>query len=133
MQMRFMQRALLGLWFLAPMVALIGLNPEAKVHRVRVGAYPYLYTGLLSLVVLYLVRAVGGFLVMARLLVPAAAARNLARSAGGMVWGALQVSVTSAAIGWRVSAQDWARTATGATVILAAFGWVLASSGIGFI
>jgi zinc transport system permease protein len=44
-----------------------------------------------------------------------------------MVWWALLVSTTSAVVGLLVSAQDWARTATGATVILVAFGWFLAS------
>jgi zinc transport system permease protein len=29
-----------------------------------------------------------------------------------------------------ISAQDWARTATGATVILVAFGWFLVSAGV---
>ncbi len=29
-----------------------------------------------------------------------------------------------------ISAQDWARTATGATVILVAFSWFLISSGV---
>ena len=112
----------------------IGLNPVvAKVHRVRVAAYQYIYAGLLSLVVIFSVWAVGVLLVTAMLIVPAAAARNFARSAGGMVWWALLVSVTSAIAGLLISAQDWARTATGATVILVAFGWFLISSGVDLI
>ncbi len=109
----------------------IGLNPVlAKVHRVRVSIYQYIYAGLLSLVVIFSVWAVGVLLVTAMLIVPAATARNLARSAGGMVWWALLVSVTSAVMGLLISAQDWARTATGATVILVAFCWFLISSGV---
>lgn len=109
----------------------IGLNPVvARVHRVRVAAYQYIYAALLSLVVTFSVWAVGVLLVTAMLIVPAAAARNFARSAGGMVWWALLVSVTSAVLGLWVSAQDWAQTATGATVILAAFCWFLISSGV---
>ena len=77
--------------------------------------------------------AVGVLLVTAMLIVPAAAARNFARTAGGMVWWALLVSTTSAVIGLLISAQDWARTATGATVILVAFVWFLVSSGVYFI
>jgi len=112
----------------------IGLNPVvARVHRVRVAAYQYIYAGLLSLVVIFSVWAVGVLLVTAMLIVPAAAARNFARSAGGMVWWALLVSVTSAIAGLLISAQDWARTATGATVILVAFGWFLISSGVDLI
>ena len=112
----------------------IGLNPVvARVHRVRVAAYQYIYAGLLSLVVIFSVWAVGVLLVTAMLIVPAAAARNFARTAGGMVWWALLISVTSAIAGLLISAQDWARTATGATVILVAFGWFLISSGVDLI
>ena len=88
------------------------------------------YAGLLSLVVIFSVWAVGVLLVTAMLIVPAAAARNFARTAGGMVWWALLVSTTSAVTGLLISAQDSARTATGATVILVAFGWFLGSSGV---
>ncbi|MGD8543484.1 MAG: metal ABC transporter permease [Desulfobacteraceae bacterium] len=106
----------------------IGFNTVvAKAHGVRVAAYQYIYAGLLSFVVIFSVWAVGVLLVTAMLIVPAAAARNFARTAGGMVWWALLVSTTSAVVGLLVSAQDWARTATGATVILVAFGWFLAS------
>ena len=106
----------------------IGVNPLlAKVHRVRVAAYQYLYAALLSLVVILSVRAVGVLLVTAMLIVPAATARNLARSAGGMVWWALLVSLGSALAGLLISAQDWAGTATGATVILVAFACFLVS------
>ena len=73
------------------------------------------------------VRAVGVLLVTAMLIVPAATARNLARSAGGMVWWALLVSLGSVLAGLLISAQDWAGTATGATVILVAFACFLVS------
>ena len=82
---------------------------------------------LLSLVVILSVRAVGVLLVTAMLIVPAATARNLARSAGSMVWWALLVSLGSALAGLLISAQDWAGTATGATVILVAFTCFLVS------
>ncbi|MGQ9663184.1 MAG: metal ABC transporter permease [Kiritimatiellia bacterium] len=109
----------------------IGLNTVvAKVHGVRVAAYQYIYAGLLSFVVIFSVSAAGVLLVTALLIVPAAAARNFARTAGGIVWWALLVSTSSAVIGLLISAQDWARTATGATVILVAFGWFLFSSGL---
>jgi len=112
----------------------LGLNPTlARAHGVRVAAYQYLYAGLLSLVVIFSVWAVGVLLVTAMLIVPAATARNLARSAGSMVWWALLVSITSSIAGLLISAQDWAGTATGATVILVSFAWFLASAGVALV
>ncbi|HQP30073.1 MAG TPA: metal ABC transporter permease [Deltaproteobacteria bacterium] len=108
----------------------IGLNPTlAKAHRVPVAVYQYLFAALLALVVIFAVWAVGVLLVTALLIVPAAAGRNLARSAGAMFWWALVVAETSAVAGLIISAQDWARTATGATVILCAFAWFVLSAG----
>ncbi len=112
----------------------IGLNPlVARVHGVNVGVYQYMYAGLLAFVVIFSVWAVGVLLVTAMLIVPAAAARNFARTAGGMVWWALLVSFTSAIAGLLVSAQDWAGTATGATVILIAFVWFLMSLAVSLV
>lgn len=106
----------------------IGLNPTlAQAHRVRVAIHQYLFTGLLALIVMFAVQAVGVLLVTALLIVPAAAARNLARSAGAMFWWALLISLSSAVAGLLISAQDWARTATGATIIIVACGWFLLS------
>jgi len=106
----------------------IGINPAlARAHRIRVAVQQYLFAGLLALVVMFSVQAVGVLLVTAMLIVPAAAARNVSRSAGGMFWWAMLVNISSAIAGLIISAQDWARTATGATVILVACGWFLAS------
>lgn len=106
----------------------ISLSPVlAQVHGIRVSAYQYLYATLLSTVVIFSVWAVGVLLVTALLVVPTAAARNMARSAGAMLWWALLVAWTSAAAGLFLSAQPWARTATGATVILCTFAWFLAT------
>lgn len=106
----------------------IGLNPlMAKVHGVRVANYQYIYAALLAFVVIFSVWAVGVLLVTAMLIVPAATARNFARTAGSMVWWSLLISISSAFSGLIISAQDWAGTATGATIILVAFGWFLTS------
>ncbi|MGD9948486.1 MAG: metal ABC transporter permease [Desulfobulbus sp.] len=106
----------------------IGLNPTlAKAHRIRVAIHQYIFTALLSLIVMFAVQAVGVLLVTAMLIVPAAAARNLARSAGAMFWWALLISLTSSVTGLIISAQDWARTATGATIILISCGWFVLS------
>lgn len=104
----------------------ISLSPVlAQVHGIRVSVYQYLYAALLSMIVVFSVWAVGVLLVTALLVVPTAAARNMARSAGAMLWWALLVAWTSAAAGLMISAQPWARTATGATVILCTFAWFL--------
>ncbi len=106
----------------------IGISPMlATVHRVNVATYQYTYAALLSLVVIFSVWAVGVLLVTALLIVPAAAARNMTRTAGGMFWWAVIISINSSTTGLLISAQDWARTATGATIILVSFGWFLVS------
>ncbi|NLX19436.1 MAG: metal ABC transporter permease [Desulfobulbus sp.] len=112
----------------------IGLNPTlAQAHRIRVAALQYLFTGLLALIVMFAVQAVGVLLVTALLIVPAAAARNLARSAGSMFWWSQLISLSSAVAGLLISAQDWAQTATGATIILLACLWFVCSLGISYL
>jgi zinc transport system permease protein len=109
----------------------IGINPVvAKAHNVSVSTYQYVYAAFLSLVVIFSVWALGVLLVTAMLIVPAAAARNFAKSAGSMVWWALVISISSSIIGLIISAQEWAQTATGATIILVAFCWFILSSGL---
>lgn len=109
----------------------IGLNPVvAQAHRVRVAAYQYTFAGLLALVVMLSIWAVGVLLVTALLIVPAAAGRNFAHSAGAMFWWAILVSLTSAVAGLLISAQEWARTATGPTVILCGFAWFVISHAV---
>lgn len=107
---------------------MMGINQSvAQAHRVRVKLYQYLFAGLVSIVVIFAVWAVGVFLVTALLIVPAATGRNLARSAGGMFWWAVGVSLISAVSGLVISAQPWAGTATGATVVLVSCVFFLAS------
>ena len=69
----------------------------------------------------------GVLLVTAMLIVPAASARSLARSAGGMFWWAILVSLTSAVAGLALSVKPWMGTATGATIILVSCVWFVAS------
>ena len=97
----------------------IELNPQlAKAHRIRIGIYQYLFAALLSLVVIFSVKAVGVLLVTAMLITPAAAARNLASSYGKMLWLSLLIGLISAVAGLFLSAQDWMGTSTGATIVL---------------
>lgn len=107
---------------------LVGINPVlAEVHGIRVALLQYAFATMVALVVAFAVWAVGVLLVTAMLVVPASAARNLARSAGGMFWWAVAISGTSACLGLILSAQEWAGTATGATVILVACAWFAVS------
>lgn len=103
---------------------LIALNPVmAGAQGVRVALWQYAFAALLSLVVMMAVRAVGVLLVTALLIVPAATARHLARTAGGMFWWAQAISVTSGVTGLLLSAQPWLATASGATIILVSCLW----------
>jgi len=112
----------------------ISINPTlAKVHGVRVAFYQYAYAGFLALVVIFSVWAVGVLLVTAMMIVPAAAARNFSNSAGSMVWWALLISCSLSVVGLLISAQGWARTATGATIILIAFVWFLLSLMVNYV
>ncbi|MCC8180591.1 MAG: metal ABC transporter permease, partial [Planctomycetes bacterium] len=112
----------------------IGLNPVlARTHGVRTGVFQYLFSALLALTAIFAVWTVGVFLVTAMLVVPAAAARNVARSAGGMFWYALAVSVISAVAGLLISAQPWAGTATGPTIILVSMGLFILSGLVSWI
>ena len=108
---------------------LIALDPVmAGAQGVRVAIWQYAFAALLSLVVMMAVRAVGVLLVTALLIVPAATARNLARSAGGMFWWAQGVALFSGVAGLLLSAQSWLGTSSGATIILVACGCFLCSA-----
>ena len=103
---------------------LIALNPiMARASGIRVALWQYLFAALTALVVMFAVRAVGVLLVTALLIVPAAAARHFARTAGGMFWWAQAISVTSGVTGLLLSAQPWLATASGATIILVSCLW----------
>jgi zinc transport system permease protein len=102
----------------------IGLSPAmAKASGIRVALWQYAFAMLLSVVVMFSVWAVGVLLVTALLIVPAATARNMACSAGGMFWWAMLVGTSSAFIGLVLSAQEWFAMATGATIVLMASCW----------
>jgi len=97
----------------------ISVNPQlASVHRVRVAVYQYTFAALLSLVVIFSVRAVGVILVTALLVVPAASSRNFAKNAGQMFWISLIIGILSALAGFIISGQTWAKTPAGATIVL---------------
>lgn len=100
---------------------LIGINPMlAAVHKVRVQLYQYIFAILLSLVVIYSVRAAGVVLVTALLIVPAAAARNFAKNTRQMFVLALLFSYISCIGGLIASAQAEINIPAGAAIVLCA-------------
>ncbi len=96
---------------------LIGLNDALAASRgVATRAHEFAFACLLALVVTRSIRTVGLLLVTAMLVVPAATARNLARSAGGMFrWSAL-IGLLSGVIGLVLAYT--LDTAAGASIIL---------------
>ncbi|MCQ2444269.1 MAG: metal ABC transporter permease, partial [Mailhella sp.] len=99
----------------------------AAAHQVPAALCEYAFAALLALVVMFSVWGVGVLLVTALLVVPAAAARNFAHTAGGMIWWAVLIGTTSSVAGLGLSVQPWLGTATGATVILCACVWFVLS------
>lgn len=101
-------------------MTLVGLNAEMAHSRgVRVRLYDYLFSLLLALVVTASIRTAGILLVTAMLVVPAATARNLARTAGGMFRWALLIGLLSGVIGTLASARI-VEISTGAVIVLTA-------------
>lgn len=102
-------------------LVLIGINPMlAAVHKVRVNLYQYCFAVLLSLVVIYSVRAAGVVLVTALLIVPAAAARNFARNTRQMFILALLFSYIACIGGLIASAQEEINIPAGSAIVLCA-------------
>lgn len=101
---------------------LVGINDELAHSRgVRVRLYDYLFTLILALVVTVSIRTAGILLVTALLVIPAATARNLARSAGGMFWWAVILGLLSGVTGTLASFSDqFEKVGTGAVIVLAA-------------
>ncbi len=99
----------------------IAINEQiATVHRIPIRVYQFIFTCLLSLVVIVCVRAVGVLLVTAILIVPAAIARNIARNSSQLFYVTLVASYISCVAGLIISAQDWAQIPAGASIVLTA-------------
>lgn len=90
----------------------------AEVHRIRVSLHLYWYSFFLSLVVIFAVRTAGILMVTALLVVPAASARNIARSSLEMFWTAVFFSLVSGITGLLISALPEIATAAGATIVI---------------
>jgi zinc transport system permease protein len=95
---------------------LVSLNVElAETRGVPAALLEYLFASLLAVLVIFSIRSVGVLLVTALLVIPAASARNLARSAGSLFWYAILLSVVASVGGLILS--DMLGTYTGATII----------------
>jgi len=99
----------------------IGIDSKlARAHKINITLYQYAFAALLSLIVIFSVRAVGVILVTALLVVPAATAKNLCKSSSSMFWISMITGLSSGVTGLVISAQEWAQTAAGATIVLCA-------------
>lgn len=96
---------------------LMGINDHvAKVSGIPTLEYDYIFAILLALTITFSIRAIGILLVTAMLIVPATAGRNIARSASGMFWYSIIISLISGISGLATS--YYFDSATGATIIL---------------
>ncbi|MBI5576517.1 MAG: metal ABC transporter permease [Deltaproteobacteria bacterium] len=105
------------LFFTYNRILLLGVHEGfARSLGVRGRALEISFSLAVALVVTTAIRAVGILLVTALLVVPAAAARNVARGAASAFWTAIAISVASGIAG--IAASYHLDTATGATIVL---------------
>lgn len=105
----------------------IGLNQaQAQTMGIHVRLYEYLFSMLLAMVVMFSIQAIGVLLVTAMLVIPAAAVRNVARTAGSVFWWGIVISVTSCLGGLFLS--DRFNTVTGASAVLCTTAWFAGTS-----
>ncbi|MEK6779152.1 MAG: metal ABC transporter permease [Candidatus Deferrimicrobiota bacterium] len=105
------------LFFTFNRILLLGVNEGfARSLGVKGRALETSFALVVALVVTTAIRAVGILLVTALLVVPAAAARNVARGAGSAFWIATAISLVSGLAG--IAASYYLDTATGATIVL---------------
>lgn len=98
-------------------ILLLGVHEGfARSLGIRGRALEISFSLVVALVVTTAIRAVGILLVTALLVVPAAAARNVARGSAGAFWTAIAISLLSGVAG--IAASYYLDTATGATIVL---------------
>lgn len=109
------------LYFAFNRLMLLGIHEGfARSKGVPVRFLEISFALVVALVVTTAIRAVGILLVTALLVVPAAAARNVARGTAAAFWLAVAISLVSGISG--IAASYYLDTATGATVVLCAAG-----------
>ena len=113
-------------WVAFNRMLLLAMNPPlAHARGIRPVPWEMAFGILLALLVMVALRAVGLLLVTALLVVPGAAARNLAKSAAGLFWWASVQALIASILGLYLSFV-WG-SATGATVILVCVAFFAAS------
>lgn len=119
----------LVLWVLVfNRLLLVSVNRSlARSRGLSVWYYETLLAVIVAVVVSVSIPWVGVLVINSMLILPAAAARNLARSTRSYVWGAVACSLAAGTAGFVLS-YYW-RTATGATVVLMAMGVFLVTLG----
>ena len=78
----------------------------------------YLHIALLALIVIFTVRIDGVLLAGALRIVPAATARNLAKTSGSMFVCSIAAGLISGVTGLLISAQEWANVPAGAAIVM---------------
>lgn len=109
-----------GIWALLfnPLMITSVNAPLAKSRGVRAHAVEYAFTALVAVSVMMSIRWVGVMLINSLLIVPAAASRNVARSAASYLWFSVLFSVVSGVAGLVLS--YYLNTSAGAAVVLVA-------------
>jgi zinc transport system permease protein len=114
--------AVAGLALLYNRMALISLNPGlARSRGLAVPVWEGLFAALVALIVTVSIQWVGLLVINSLLIIPAAAARNLAANSRQYLWLAVGISLASGLAGLIVS-YHWG-TASGATIVLMAMGF----------
>jgi len=104
-------------------MALASFNPElARARGVRVVALDYAFVLLVTFVTVAAVKIIGAILVEALLIVPAAAARNVARSLGGWIRWSVLLCTVSGVVGILGPLALDLRIPSGAAIVLVAAG-----------
>lgn len=108
---------------------LASVSPALARSRVRhPGVAELLFAAMLAVVVTFSLPWIGILVINALLILPAAAARNLARSTAGFLGWSVLISILAGVAGLIVS--FYASTATGATIVLVAMAFYLATLGL---
>jgi zinc transport system permease protein len=107
------------LWLTYNKLLIIGLSEDLAFSKgIKTTLYEYSFAVLLAIVVTFSIRAVGLLLVTALLILPAASARNMARSSGELFWWSIIFAFLSGIIG--LAGSLFIDIATGAAVIITA-------------
>lgn len=112
-------------------LVLASFNPSlAAVRGVRVEFLEYVFVVMITLLTVACLKIVGAVLVEALLLIPAAAARNVARSLRGFVFLSIAISTVSALVGVLLPMQFDLPFPSGGAIIMVAAGFFLITTAL---